>query len=145
MSTVSSYDNITLITLRNIENRMNLISRIFTAVAACSINVDMITQTQAHKNTVNLSFTVDDFDLAAVISALSVFKEEGITIDILSSCSKIVFFDEAMSQTPGYGARVFSILAEHNIEALIITTSLTDISMLLEQKDIAEAMQYLNV
>ncbi len=137
-------ENITLVTLRNLPNQMYVIAKVFSAVAQAGVNVDMITQTQAHKNKVDLSFTVEDQDLVTTISALSIFKDSGVVTDILSSCSKLVYLDEKMSQTPGYGAKVFSTLADQGIEPLIITTSVTDISVLLEHGDIGPAEQALN-
>ena len=73
----------------------------------------------------------------------SILKESGVVTDVLSSCSKLVYLDQAMCQTPGYGARVFSALANHGIEPLIITTSVTDISVLVEHEDLAAARQAL--
>lgn len=136
-------ENITLITMRNIPNQMELIAEVFRCVSDKGINVDMITQTQAYKNKVDLSFTVEDDDLPAVIEALSVFKKDGIVIDILSNCSKIVYIDEKMCVTPGYGAKIFTLLANKGIEALIITTSVTDISVLLEGDDLEPAIEAL--
>ncbi|MDY4976968.1 MAG: ACT domain-containing protein [Clostridia bacterium] len=140
---IETSENITLVTLRNLPNQMYIIAKVFSAVAQAGVNVDMITQTQAHKNKVDLSFTVEDQDLVAAISALSIFKESGVVTDILSSCSKVVYLDEKMSQTPGYGARVFSALADQGIEPLIITTSVTDISVLVEHGDLETASQAL--
>ena len=64
-------------------------------------------------------------------------------IDILSNCSKIVYIDEKMCVTPGYGAKIFTLLANKGIEALIITTSVTDISVLLEGDDLEPAIEAL--
>lgn len=136
-------ENISLVTLRNLPNQIQLIAKVFCAIADAGVNVDMITQTQAHKNKIDLSFTVEDCDLVSTISALSVFKENGVVTDILSACSKIVYLDEKMCQTPGYGAEVFSALSKVGVEPLIITTSVTDISVLLEHGDMAAAQQAL--
>lgn len=141
---IETSENITLVTLRNLPNQITTIAKVFCAVAEAGVNVDMITQTQAHKNKVDLSFTVEDADLVSTISALSIFKESGVVTDLLSSCSKIVYLDEKMCQTPGYGAKVFSALAKVGIEPLIITTSVTDISVLLEHGDLNTAKNALN-
>ncbi len=141
---IETSNNITLVTLRNLPNQISTIAKAFCAVAEAGVNVDMISQTQAHKNKVDLSFTVEDQDLAVTISALSILKESGVVTDILSSCSKIVYLDEKMCQTPGYGAKVFSTLAEVGVEPLIITTSVTDISVLLEHGDLTVAQEALN-
>lgn len=45
-------ENISLVTLRNLPNQIQLIAKVFCAVADADVNVDMITQTQAHKNKV---------------------------------------------------------------------------------------------
>ncbi|MBE7043803.1 MAG: ACT domain-containing protein, partial [Ruminococcaceae bacterium] len=45
-------ENITLVTLRNLPNQIHQIAKVFCAVADAGVNVDMITQTQAHKNKV---------------------------------------------------------------------------------------------
>lgn len=140
---IETAENITLVTLRNLPNHMYVIAKVFCALAESGVNVDMISQTQAHKNKVDLSFTVEDEDLVTAIGALAILKESGVVTDVLSSCSKLVYLDQAMCQTPGYGARVFSALANHGIEPLIITTSVTDISVLVEHEDLAAARQAL--
>lgn len=138
-------EGISLITLRNIPNRMEQIAQVFSAVAGAGVNVDMISQTQAHKSVVDLSFTVEDQDLAEVISVLGAFQKSGMVSDVLANCAKLVYMDEQMCVTPGYGAKIFTLLAQNSIEALIITTSVTDVSVLLEQQDLERAKKLLEM
>ena len=93
----------------------------------------MISQTAPLNNTVNLSFTVDDNDTAKIISVIYKFKEvfSSLTTQILSNNTKILISSERMKTESGIATKLFSILSENKIPVSLITTSETEISLLI--------------
>jgi len=135
--------NVAMITLDNVPNKIDLIASIFNEVANHGINIDMISQTAPYKGNINLSFSLDEENVPKAISALSKFKKEipHLRIDIVSGLSKLSIFGEAMKDIPGVAASLFTTLAEAGVELKMVTTSEVDISYLIDQKDEEKAVQ----
>lgn len=125
--------NVSLVTLNNIESNVHSLLKIFEIVASENICIDMISQTAPLNNSVNLSFTVNDGDTAKIISIIYKFKEvfNNLTTQILSNNVKILISSDLMRTEPGIAAKVFKILSEENIPISLITTSETEISLLV--------------
>jgi aspartokinase len=129
-------ENVALVTLNNIKSDVHSLLNVFQIVSDEDICIDMISQTAPLNNCVNLSFTVDDNDTAKVISIIYKFKEvfSGLTTQILSNNTKILITSEKMRTEAGIATKVFKLLASENIPVLIISTSETEISMLIAEE-----------
>lgn len=128
--------NVSLVTLNNIESSVHSLLKIFDIVSEEDICIDMISQTAPLNNSVNLSFTVDDSDTAKIISIIYKFKEvfSNLTTQILSNNVKILITSELMRTESGIASKVFKILSEENIPVSLITTSETEISLLVSEE-----------
>ncbi|AZT90685.1 ACT domain-containing protein [Caldicellulosiruptor changbaiensis] len=135
--------NVAMITLDNVPNKIDLIASIFNEVASHGINIDMISQTAPYKGNINLSFSLDEENVPKAISALSKFKKEipHLRIDIISNLTKLSIYGEAMRDLPGVAASLFTTLAEAGVELKMVTTSEVDISYLIDQKDEEKAVE----
>ncbi|MDK2798506.1 MAG: hypothetical protein PWP27_617 [Clostridiales bacterium] len=142
ITSLSVMSDVTLITLNNIPNQISIIADIFTAIAKEDINIDMISQTVPYGRIVNISFTLSDNDLVKAINVLGKFKKDipELTVEVNSNNNKISIYGEAMRETPGVAAQLFSILSENNIEIKLVTTSEVDISYLIYEKDVEKAI-----
>ena len=130
-------DSVALVTLNNIKSDVNSLLKVFSIVSNENICIDMISQTAPLNNTVNLSFTVDDGDTAKIISVIYKFKEvfANLTTQIISSNTKVLITSELMRTEGGIATKVFSILAKKDIPILLITTSETEISILVSEEN----------
>lgn len=126
-------ENVSLVTLNNISTNEDALLKIFEIVSNEDICIDMISQTAPLNNTVNLSFTLDDADTAKIIAVLYKFKENfaTLTTQILSNNTKILISSEKMRTESGIATKVFKILCENKIPVSLITTSETEISLLI--------------
>lgn len=126
-------ENVSLVTLNNISTTEGSLLKIFKIVSDQDICIDMISQTAPLNNAVNLSFTLDDADTAKIIAVLYKFKENfaTLTTQILSNNTKILISSEKMRTQSGIATRVFDILSENKIPVSLITTSETEISLLV--------------
>lgn len=137
VSNLNVTQNVAMITLDNVPNRIEVIASIFNEIAKQGINIDMISQTAPYKGNINLSFSLDEENVPKAIAALSKFKKEipHLRIDIVSNLSKLSIYGDAMRDLPGVAASLFTTLAEAGVELKMVTTSEVDISYLIEQKD----------
>ncbi|NLY43471.1 MAG: ACT domain-containing protein [Clostridiaceae bacterium] len=139
--TVSSY--VSLITLDSIPNKTSVLSEIFTTISDAGINIDMINQTAPYRGVVNVSFTISDDDLAKAITVLGQFKKKipDLRVEVNSNNTKLSVYGEAMRNMPGVAAKLFTVLAENDIDIKLVTTSEVDISCLIYEKDTAKAVE----
>jgi len=130
-------DSVALVTLNNIKSDVGSLLKVFSIVSDENICIDMISQTAPLNNTVNLSFTIDDSDTAKIIANIYKFKEvfSSLTTQIISSNTKVLITSELMRTEPGIAEKVFSLLAKEGISVLLITTSETEISMLISEEN----------
>ena len=140
---VSVTNDVSLITLDNIPNKIKMIANIFTTIAKENINIDMISQSAPYRGVINISFTLPDSDLMKIIKLLSRFKKDipDLRTEVNSNNCKLSIYGQAMRDLPGVAAKLFSVLSEHNIEIKLVTTSEVDISYLIDEKDIERAME----
>lgn len=134
--TVKFTSNVSLVTLNNIDSSVHSLLSVFDIVAKENICIDMISQTAPLNNSVNLSFTVEDSDTAKIISIIYKFKEvfSDLTTQILSNNVKVLISSDLMRTESGIAAKVFKILSDENIPIFLITTSETEISLLVSEE-----------
>ncbi|HEX3027622.1 MAG TPA: amino acid-binding protein [Clostridia bacterium] len=137
ISKITVTEDVALITLRNSPADMKFVANAFDLIAQKSINVDMISQTAPLSERINLSFTISEEDLGAVIELLATLRADNpdIKSDISGSNCKISLYGEPMRFTPGVAAQVFDTIASLNLDVRIITTSEIDISILIPQAE----------
>ena len=137
--------NLTLISLSSLPCDTQVFSTVLNACAAEGINLDMISQTARKGGTLNMSLTLSDDDLGEVLSVLGRLRSENIRIkpEVLPGSCKINYFDPAMVNTPGVAAKLFSVLAAADVEVMLVTTSDTDISILIPAHWLDDALEVL--
>jgi aspartate kinase len=125
--------DIALITLRNTPADMKFIIRVFDAIAKKDINVDMISQTAPSDGKVDISFTVPEEFLDETFDILTTLRKNNpeIKTDVIGANCKIMICGEPLRFTPGIAATVFALISGLNIDTRVITTSETEISLLV--------------
>ena len=140
-ATVTSMNDITLITLQNCPSDILFISGIFNKISEIGINVDMISLAPAHGALTSLSFTISDADLGKVLAFTSDLHDRFNIKTIVSSGNcKISVYDPHMKNAPGIAAKVFNAAAAVQTDIRIITTSEVEISLLVTEADFNEAL-----
>ncbi|MBQ2945892.1 MAG: ACT domain-containing protein [Clostridia bacterium] len=135
-------ENVSLITLSQVENRHGILASIFGAISAAGIDVDMISQSYPAKETVELSFTVSDDQLPKLLTFLSSHKE--LRASVFSGNTKISFFGKGMENTPGVAAYVFGLFAKAECDIKMVNTSTCDISCLIAPEYTAKIKELFN-
>lgn len=131
-------EDVALVTINNIPNLTKNVSFILSEIASRGVTVDMICQTAPYKDKINLSFTVPQDSLADVIAATTSFRSVSpdISTDLNGNNTKIILFGEGMRNTSGVASELFELLAAANVSVKLITTGETEISCLIDIKDV---------
>ena len=142
VTNISVTYNVALVTVYNLPNDLKLVSDIFNAIAHEKINIDMICQAPPYRGNINLSFSIPVDDIVKAITALNKFKKEvsNLHLEVDADNVKISVYGENMKYIPGVAANLFTLLAADGVEIKLVTTSETDISYLIYEKDVDKAI-----
>ena len=125
------------VTIDDVPDRPGVAARIFRAIAAEGINVDMIVQNVSHEAKTDMSFTAPRADLSRLEGALSALTTEvgaaGFTID--DDIAKISLVGAGMKSHPGVAADMFDVLADEGINIEMISTSPIRVSCVIRRSD----------
>lgn len=135
--------NCAKVVILGVPDRPGVAFSIFSALAAESINVDMIVQTTRDENATDLLFTVSEDDLPRTIAIAEEKSRElgakGVLAD--SNVAKVSIVGAGMVSNPGVAARMFGALAGRGINIQVISTSEIKVSCLIERAAAVEAVQ----
>ena len=132
------------ITIVGVPDVVGEAARIFEAVAAADINIDMIVQNVSAVEThrTDISFTLPKTDGATAIAALRQLQDELGFSDILydDRIGKVSVVGVGMRSHPGVTARFFTALAEVGVNIEMISTSEIRISVVVDTDDVDRAV-----
>ena len=132
-------DDIALITLQNIPADMDFVSGVFENIAEMGVDVDMISLSPVQSSKTSLSFTIDDDDLMKILGYTSKMNDGTIKPIVSSGNCKISVNDPGMENCPGVAARIFRCAADVGTDIRLITTSESQISLLVTKSDFDSA------
>ena len=134
-ATINVCEDITLITLQNISADINFIAEVFDKIASMGVDVDMISLSPVQSSRTSLSFTIADDDLVKILSYTSKLDDGSVKSIVSSGNCKITVNDPGMENCPGVAAKVFSQAAKAGTDIRLITTSESQISLLVTKSD----------
>ncbi|NNN21635.1 MAG: aspartate kinase [Acidimicrobiales bacterium] len=134
------------ITVTKVPDRPGIAAGLFRALADEAINVDMIVQNTSRDGNTDISFTVPKADLdTAVKVAKQVIPTIGGT-EVLADLdvARVSLVGAGMRTHPGVTARTFEVLASHDINIEMISTSSIRISCMVRAGVVEEAVRALH-
>ena len=130
------------ISLEGVPDQPGISHRIFEAVSARNIVVDMIAQSVGSNGRANVGFTVPSHDLSATLEALQhLVQELGARLDHDAQVSKISIVGTGMKTNTGIAEKMFAALASEKISMKMITTGEIKISVLVDKADAEKALR----
>ncbi|MBC7229830.1 MAG: aspartate kinase [Actinobacteria bacterium] len=131
------------VTVFNVPDRPGVAARLFQALAAENINVDMIIQNVSADQRTDISFTVGLQDLAkaAEISERVAVELGAAGTAVDEGIAKVSLVGAGMRTHPGVAADMFSALAENGINIEMISTSTIKISCVIRAEDALKAVR----
>lgn len=125
-----------LVLVRGCKDDIGVASRLFGALAEANIVVDVIVQNIAQGGRVDVSFTVPRADLPrakdVVKEQLAKVGAEGFDVD--NDMAKVSIVGVGMRSHAGVAARMFAVLAKHQIDIRLISTSEIKVSCVIPRK-----------
>jgi aspartate kinase len=135
------------VTLVGVPDELGAAARIFEALAAANVNVDMIVQNEPTSagGLAEISFTVPREDLRVSRAALEPLTGEAfVDMTLHEEMGKVSIIGAGMRSHPGVAARVFSTLAEEGVNIEMIATSPIKISCVIDRPLVPRAVQVLH-
>jgi len=131
------------VTLRDVPDRPGLAAKIFHALAAASIVVDDIIQTEISPKLATISFTVELGDLPDVRRQCDALcrRVKGMVAEFKEDLAKVSVVGVGMRVHTGVAERMFAALAEAGINIRNITTSEIKISCIIDHDQGPRALQ----
>jgi aspartate kinase len=132
------------ITVVGVPDKVGEAARIFRAIAAASINIDMIVQniSAAATGRTDISFTVPREDGQAAMASLRQLQDEVGFESLLydDRIGKVSVVGAGMRSHPGVSATFFGALAEAGVNIEMISTSEIRISVVVDENDVRVAV-----
>ena len=143
---ISTTQNDAKVTLVGVKDKPGVAASIFKPLSKNSINVDMVVQNiSANGKETDLTFTIKKDDLNKTQKII--YENKSINFKKLlfdKNVSKISIIGVGMVTTPGVTFRMFQTLANKKINIQVISTSEIKISVLINKKNINNALQALH-
>ena len=134
------------ITITGVHDQPGVAASIFTALADALINVDTIIQNMSTDGRADLSFTLPLDELGRALETLDSFKGSlqytSVTAD--DQIGKVTLVGAGMKSNPGIAAKMFRVLAEKDINILMIDTSTIRITVVINRRDVERAVRALH-
>jgi len=134
--------DIVKVTLVNVPDTPGIASTVFSDLAKEKINVDMIVQSGARDGNNDISFSTGTEELIKLKNlmgqVLAEVKGEKFFID--ENVAKVSIVGAGMANNPGVAAKMFQVLAAHDINIEMISTSEIKVSCAIPQGKASEAM-----
>ncbi|MBR52805.1 aspartate kinase [Candidatus Poribacteria bacterium] len=146
VSGVTSNKDQAKISLIGIEDKPGVAAEIFNIVAEQNINIDMIIQNVGRDGTTDLSFTVPEKDLSKTVKVIQELNDQIkiATLETDSDISKVSVVGIGMVSHVGVASKMFSALAEQNINIQMISTSEIKISCVIDQTQTDKAVEVIH-
>ena len=146
---VSLDQNQAKVTLVAVPDQPGVAAQVFNALAEQAVNVDMIVQNVSHGTgtpATDLSFTVDEADLAKAREVIQGLADTVRYRDVISDCDigKLSIVGVGMRSHSGIAAKMFAILAREGVNIEMISTSEIKISVVINRSQAEPAMQALH-
>lgn len=130
------------LTIRDLPDVPGIAHRIFSALAARHVNVDMIVQTASRGGRADISFTVSRSEAAAAEEATrEVGREIGGEVAPAEDVAKVSIVGAGMASNPGVASAMFGALAEEGVNIQMISTSEIKVSCVIPVADTTKAVR----
>jgi len=146
VSGVTGDRNQAKITIVGVPDRPGIAARVFGAVAAANIVVDMIIQNVSQASMTDISFTVPKPDLRKAVDLVQQLAQEvgARSVAVTEAIAKVSLIGVGMRSHSGVAAKMFEVLSREGVNIMMISTSEIKISCVIEEKYLELAMRTLH-
>jgi len=135
ISGISSIDNEAKLTIRGVPDLPGIAAKILGPISDSGIDVDVIVQNISDENTTDFTFTVNESSANEAERILKMTSESlgGGSIEVDCDIAKVSVVGRGMRGQSGIASKMFQVLADNEINILMITTSEIKISVVIKK------------
>jgi aspartate kinase len=140
---VSLERNQAKVTIRGVPDRPGCAGKIFSALTASNLSVDVIVQNASSTGTTDLSFTLhqDDFVLAEKVLKPLVPQIGASAMTATTGVAKLSVVGIGMRSHAGVASKLFACLGEAGVNIQLISTSEIKIAVVIDEGELERAAQ----
>jgi aspartate kinase len=146
VSGIAHDPSVAKVTVVGVPDRPGIAAAIFEPLARANVSIDTIVQNASINSITDLTFTVARTDLLKAMSIVEpVTKSVGGKQCVAdSTVAKVSIIGTGMLNTPGYAARMFRALCQHEINIHLIATSEIRITCIISEDKVKDAVRALH-
>ena len=139
---VARDNDVARVSILGVPDQPGIAFKIFSKLAACKVNVDIILQSIGRDNTKDISFTISRANKEQALEIMGDLNQQlganGAVCD--DNISKVSIVGAGMQSNPGVASKMFEALSEANVNIQMISTSEIKISVLVALEDSDKAI-----
>ena len=146
ISGVTHTKNDSKLIIRQVPDVPGIAAKILSPISKEGIEVDVIVQNVAEEKTTDFTFTVKDEEAEKAAKILNDLSDElgGGSVELAKEISKVSVVGVGMKSHAGVAAKMFSALADKNINIDMISTSEIKISVVVSRENAEDAVKALH-
>lgn len=143
---IAHQEKIAKITVRGVPDRPGIAAQIFEPLAEAHVSVDTIVQNASVERLTDLTFTVAPGDFAHALEVINGLMPKIGAREVVSApdLGTVSIVGTGMASAPGYAARMFRTLFDHNVNIDMISTSDIRITCVVASSQVADAVRALH-
>ena len=146
VSGISSIDSEAKLTIRGVPDIPGVAAKILGPISDAGIEVDVIVQNISAENNTDFTFTVDKSDALQAENILKNTSDSlgGGSVEVDDDIAKISIVGRGMRAHAGVASKMFTTLADENINIQMISTSEIKVSVVMSEKYMELAVRALH-
>jgi aspartate kinase len=135
-------DRLASISVLAVKDRPGIAAAVLDALGQYNLNVQFVVQVIDHQDHAQMVLCVDRTDLAASLEAIEAIRPEVQPQAVTSNpdVASVAVFGPDFRERPGIAGEMFRALAEHGINILAISTSISTVNCIIELPRLSEAI-----
>ncbi|MPZ98250.1 MAG: aspartate kinase [Dehalococcoidia bacterium] len=143
---IAHQSHIAKVTVRGVPDRPGIAAYLFEPLADANVSVDTIVQNASVENLTDMTFTVAPEDLEGALRVVQNVLPHigGSEVVFAPDLGTVSIVGTGMASAPGYAAKMFRTLFDHEININMISTSDIRITCVVESDRVADAVRALH-
>jgi len=134
--------DVTKITVEGVPDRPGIAAEIFGALGQQGVNVELVVSTGGSHGTADISLAVSRAQETQVVNALESIRREvgGRALLRNSKVALVSLIGHSLATEPGIAGRMFGALSRAGVNIEVISTSLSSVTCMIEERSVEDAL-----
>ncbi len=144
VSGITKNDNISLISILNLDDESDLSFRLFSKISSKNIDIDSILQNTSRNGKVDVTFTIKNEDTPDCVKVLEDYlksTDSSAKIFVNDDVAKVSVVGAAMSGHPGVITKIFEALYTSQLDVIASSSSEIKVTLIVNERDSEEAVK----